>query len=152
MTLFVRAEEFVSLQSFMFVSTSVVEFLDSTPYACPLIHWPRLFVVVFHEVYCLHISQYDEVHGVTGLYLPSFMFFSAVVSEICLLNGKKNNLEIYSLQFITSPSHIIYCVVLQFKPELPYGHLFTLTKLKLRKLQTESIISDFIIYKTNGKP
>ena len=30
MTLFVRAEEFISLQSFMFVSTSVVELLDST--------------------------------------------------------------------------------------------------------------------------
>ena len=30
MTLFVRAEEFISLQSFMFVSTAVVELLDST--------------------------------------------------------------------------------------------------------------------------
>ena len=30
MTLFVRAEEFISLQSFMFVSTTVVELLDST--------------------------------------------------------------------------------------------------------------------------
>ena len=75
-----------------------------------------------------------------SIYLPSFMSFSAVVSEICLLNGKNNNLEIYSFQFITSPSHIRYCVVLQFKPELPYGHMFTLTKLQLRKPQTESII------------
>ena len=65
-----RAEEFISLQSFMFVSASVDELLDSTPYACPLIiHWPRLFVVVSNEVYCLHISQYDEVLGVIGLYL-----------------------------------------------------------------------------------
>ena len=54
----------------MFVSTAVVELLDSTTIACPLIHWPRLFVV-FHEVYCLHISQYDEVYGVTGLYLSA---------------------------------------------------------------------------------
>ena len=55
-----------------------------------------------------------------------------MVSEICLLNiKKKNNLEIY---FITSPSHITYCVVLQFKPELPYHHMFILTKLELRKL------------------
>ena len=71
--------------------------------------------------------------------LPSFTSFSAVVSGICLLNGKKNNLEIYSFQFITSPSHITHCVVLQFKPELPYGHMFILTKLELRKSQTESI-------------
>ena len=90
-----------------------------------------------------------------SIYLPSFMSFSAVVSEICLLNGKKKkkkNLDICSFQFITSPSHITYCVVLQFKPELPYGHMFTLTKLELRKPQTESIISDFLIYTTNGKP
>ena len=42
--------------------------------------------------------------GVIGLCLPSFMSFSAVVSEICLLNGKKknNNLEIYSFQFNSS--------------------------------------------------
>ena len=72
MTLFVRAEEFISVQSFMFVSTSVVELLDPTDICMLLIiHWPRLFVVVFHEVYCLHISQYDEVHGVTGLYLSA---------------------------------------------------------------------------------
>ena len=78
-----------------------------------------------------------------------------VVSEICLLNGKKKkkkNLEIYSFQFITSPSHITYCVVLQFKPELPYGHMFTMNKLELRKPQSESIISDFLMYTTNGKP
>ena len=81
------------------------------------------------------------------------MSFSAVVSEICLLNGKKkNNLEIYTFQFNSSPSHIKYCMVLQFKPELPYGHIFTLTKLELRKPPTESIISDFLICTTNGKP
>ena len=87
--------------------------------------------------------------------LPSFMSLSTVVSEICLLNGKKKkkkekNLGICSFQFITSPSHITYYVVL--KPELPYGHMFTLTKLELRKPQTESIISDFLTYTTNGKP
>ena len=85
------------------------------------------------------------VESQDSIYLPSFMSFSAVVSEISLLNGKKNN---YSYQFITSPSHITYCVVLQFKPELPYGHMITLT----RKPQTESIISDFLMYTTNGKP
>ena len=72
MILFVRVEEFISLQSFMFVSTSVVELLDSTTICMPLIiHWPGLFVVVFHEVYCLHISQYDEVRGITGHYLSA---------------------------------------------------------------------------------
>ena len=70
LALFVRAEEFISLLSFMFVSTSVDELLDSTTIRMPLIiHWPRLFVVVYNEVYCLHISQYDEVLGVIGLYL-----------------------------------------------------------------------------------
>ena len=56
----------------MFVSTSVDELLDSTNICMPLIiHWPRLFVVVFDEVYCLHISQYDDVCGITGLYLSA---------------------------------------------------------------------------------
>ena len=64
-----RAEKFISLQSF---STSVVELLDSTTICMSvIIHWPRLFVVVFNEVYCLHISQYDEVLGVIGLYLSA---------------------------------------------------------------------------------
>ena len=102
----------------------------------------------------LNMTRFMGSQG--SICLPSFMSFSAVVSEICLLNGKKKkkkkNLEICSFQFITSPSHITYCVVLQFKPELPYGHMFTLTKLELRKPQTESIISDFLIYTTNGKP
>ena len=89
--------------------------------------------------------------------LPSFMFINAVVSEICLLNGKKKkkkkkNLGIYSFQFNSSPSHVMYCVVVQFIPQLPYGHMFTLTKLELRKPQTESVITDFLIYTTNGKP
>ena len=33
---------------------------------------------------------------------------------------------------------VIVIHVLQFKPQLPYGHMFTLTKLELRKPQTES--------------
>ena len=67
------------------------------------------------------------------------------------LEREEEEFGIYSFQFITSPSHITYCVVLQCKPELSYGHMFTLTKLKLRKQQTESIISDFLIYTSNGK-
>ena len=49
----------------------LLSFWTPQPYACPLIiHCPRLFVV-FHEVYCSHISQYDKVCGVTGLYISA---------------------------------------------------------------------------------
>ena len=133
MTLFVGVEDLISLQSFS--TLQLLSYWTPQPYALPLIiHW--------------FVESYDSIC------LPSFMSFSAVVSEICLLNGKekKKNLEIYSFQFNSSPSHIKYCVVLQFKPELAFGHMFTLTKLELRKPQTESIISDFLIYTTNGKP
>ena len=46
------------------------------------------------------------------------MSFSAVVSEICLLNGEEEaeELEICSFQINSSPSHIKYCMVLQVKP------------------------------------
>ena len=150
MILFVRVEEFISLQSFMFVSTSFVELLNSKT-ICMSINNTLADIVVFHEVYYLHVNMTTFVESQDSICLPSFISISALVSEICLLNGKKN-LEIYSFQFNNSPSHITYCVVLQFKPELPYGHMFTLTKLELRKPQTESIISDFLIYTTNGKP
>ena len=56
MTLFVRVEEFISLQSFMFVSTSVVELLDSTNICMSINNTLAEIVVVFHEAYCLHIS------------------------------------------------------------------------------------------------
>ena len=56
MILFVRVEEFISLQSFMFVSTSVVELLDSTTLCMSINNKLAKIVVVFHEVYCLHIS------------------------------------------------------------------------------------------------
>ena len=47
------------------------------------------------------------------IYLPSFMFGSAVVSEIRELNQnkkekKKKNSEIGYFQFITLPGHIVY--------------------------------------------
>ena len=70
MTLFVRAEEFISLQVSCLSVLQLLSYWTPQPYACPLIiHWPRLFVVVFNKIYCLHISQYDEVLGVIGLYL-----------------------------------------------------------------------------------
>ena len=40
--------------------------------------------------------------------LPSFMFVSAVVSEIRELKKEKNNSEIDYFQFNTFPGHIIY--------------------------------------------
>ena len=41
--------------------------------------------------------------------LPSFMFVSAVVSEICELKEKeKNSSEIDYFQFNTFPGHLIY--------------------------------------------
>ena len=52
MTLFARVEEFISLQSFMFVSIAIVELLDSATICMSLAE----MVCGFHEVYCLHIS------------------------------------------------------------------------------------------------
>lgn len=62
-----------------------------------------MFAVVFHEVYCFHISKYDEVYKVTLLYLSAM--FHAVANEIPWLNQKMN------LQCNTFPSHVIdpYC-------------------------------------------
>ena len=65
----------------------------------------RLFVVVFQEINCLVINMF-----VSFIALPSFMFVSAAVSEICELNKKekkKKNSEIGYFQFITFPGHII---------------------------------------------
>ena len=45
-----RAEEFISLQSFMFVSTAVVVLLDSTTIHIAINNALAEIVVVFHEV------------------------------------------------------------------------------------------------------
>ena len=95
---------------------------------CLLLFFMKYIVYIF-----LNMTRF--VGSLGYICLPSFMSFSAVVSEICILNQNNNNLEIYSFQFNSSPGHIIYCVILQFKPDLLYGHMFTLTKLELRKLQ-----------------
>ena len=69
----------------------------------------RLFVVVFQEINCLHTFKHAYVRRVTELIsLPSFMFVSAVVSEIRKLEKKKNNSEIDNFQFNTVIGHIIY--------------------------------------------
>ena len=70
----------------------------------------RIFVVVFQEISCLHTFKHAMfVRSQSFISLPSFMFVSAVVSEICESNRKKKekkNSEIYNLQFNTFPGHI----------------------------------------------
>ena len=81
-----------------------------------IMYCSRLFVVVFQEINCLQTFKHVYVRQVTELHLsiPSFMFVSAVVSEIHELNQnkkkkmKKNNSEICYFRFITFPGHIIY--------------------------------------------
>ena len=72
----------------------------------------RLFVVVFQEinVYIL-LNMPMFVGSQSFISLPSFMFVSAVVSEIRELKKekeKKKNSEIDYFQFNTFPGHIIY--------------------------------------------
>ena len=64
--------------------------------------------------------------------LPSFMFVSAVVSEIRELKKKekekekkeKKNSEIDYFQFNTFPGHIIY-------PEVPFEHMYRFNLLEV---------------------
>ena len=68
----------------------------------------RLFVVVFQEINCLHTLNMPMFVGSQSfISLPSFMFVSAVVSEICESKEKKKNSEIDYFQFNTFPGHII---------------------------------------------
>ena len=74
----------------------------------------RLFVVVFQEIYIL-LNMHMFVGSQSFISLPSFMFVSAVVSEICESKEKekkekkkkKKNSEIDYFQFNTFPGHII---------------------------------------------
>ena len=73
----------------------------------------RLFVVVFQEINCLHIllNMPMFVGSQSFISLPSFMFVSAVVSEIReskKKEKKKKNSEIDYFQFNTFPGHIIF--------------------------------------------
>ena len=75
----------------------------------------RLFVVVFQEINIVSIllSMPMFVGSQSFISLPSFMFVSAVVSEIRESKEKekkkeKNNSEIDYFQFNTFPGHIIY--------------------------------------------
>ena len=59
----------------------------------------RLFVVVFQEINCLHTLNMPMFIGSQSfISLPSFMFVSAVVSEIRELKEKKNS-EVDYFQF-----------------------------------------------------
>ena len=60
----------------------------------------RLFVVVFQD---LNMPMF--VGSQSFISLPSFMFVSAVVSEIRELKKEKNNSEMANLTF---PGHLIY--------------------------------------------
>ena len=97
------------------VSSSTVFFFVS--YMHIHVHAPfimycsRLFVVVFQEINCLRTFMFVGSQGFISL--TSFMFVSAVVSEIHELNQNKKtttkkNSEIYYFQFNTFPGHIIY--------------------------------------------
>ena len=71
MTLFVRVEEFISLQHFMFVSTSVVELLDSTT-ICMSINIGQDCLLLFFMKYIVYIFlNMTRFVGVTGLYLSA---------------------------------------------------------------------------------
>ena len=67
-----------------------------------------LKVVCFQEMDCLHMTMFVGSQSYTSL--PSFMFVSAPVSELCKSKQnkeKKNNSEIGYFQFNTFPGNII---------------------------------------------
>ena len=71
----------------------------------------RLFVVVFQEINIL-LNMPMFVGSQSFISLPSFMFVSAVVSEIRELKEKekkeKKNSEMDYFHFNTFPGHLIY--------------------------------------------
>ena len=93
------------------VSSSTVSFFVSYMHmhAPFIMYCSRLFVVVFQEINCLNMPMF--VGSQSFISLPSFMFVSAVVSEIRELKEKekeKKNSEIDYYQFNTFPGHLIY--------------------------------------------
>ena len=95
------------------VSSSTVFFFVSYMHihAPFLMYCSRLFVVVFQEinVYIL-LNMPMFVGSQSFISLPSFMFVSAVVSEIRELKEKEkeNSSEIDYFLFNTFPGHLIY--------------------------------------------
>ena len=156
MTLFVRVKGFISLHSIMCVSTAVVELQDSTNICMPInntlaevvcccFSWSILFTyfLIWRGPWGHRTLSVCQVSCLLVLWLVRYASWT----------GRKRRIWKYAHFRLTAlPDIINTVVVLQFKPELPYGYIFTLTKLELRKPQTESIISDFLIYTFNGKP
>ena len=94
------------------VSSSTVFFFVSYMHihAPFIMYCSRLFVVVFQEINIL-LDMPMFVGSQSFISLPSFMFVSAVVSEIRELKKekeKKKNSEIDYFQFNTFPWHLIY--------------------------------------------
>ena len=62
----------------------------------------RLFVVVFQEINCLHTLNMPMFVGSQSfISLPSFMFVSAVVSEICESKEKKKKKKKMTISNLT---------------------------------------------------
>ena len=103
-----------NLSMYQVSSSSVFFFVSYMHIHAPFImHCSRFFVVVFQELNCLHTFKHMPmfVGSQSFISLPSFMFVSAVVSEIHESNRKKkekekNNSEIDYFQFNTFPGHI----------------------------------------------
>ena len=72
------------------VSTVVVELLDSTTTINNTLHALLLFFIKYIVYVFLNMMRF--VGSWDSICLPSFMFLRGVVSEICVLNGKKDNL------------------------------------------------------------
>ena len=91
------------------VSSSTLFFFVSYMHThAPFIMYCSRLFVVFQEINCLHTFMF--VGSLSFISLPSFMFVSAVASEIHVLNQnkEKKNSEIDYFQFNTFPGHIIY--------------------------------------------
>ena len=93
------------------VSSSTVFFFVSYMhiYAPFIMYCSRFFVVVFQEIILFNMPVF--VGSQSFISLPSFMFVSAVVSEIRELKEKekeKKNSEMDYFQFNTFPGHLIY--------------------------------------------
>ena len=101
-----RALQFIHVSSFVFYSVLFVSYKHiHVPF---ITYCSRLFVVVFRIFYIL-LNMMLFVGSQSYISPPSFMFVSAVVSEIHELNqNKKKNSEIGYSQFNTFPGRTIY--------------------------------------------
>ena len=98
-----------NLSMYQVSSSTVFFFVSYMHIHAPFIMYcSRLFVVVFQEINCL-LNMPMFVGSQSFISLPSFMFVSAVVSEIRELKEKekekKKNSEIDYFQFNTFPGH-----------------------------------------------